>query len=158
MTEPCCERPAGAVRACPDCGNAGKRVERITVKALLRPAALARLDEGEQRFCASPDCSIVYFGSSERFHLEEVSVPVFQKEPRGNRTVCYCFAIAEGHIDQDIAASGSATAVARISALVQADRCACEVKNPQGSCCLGNVAGVVRAARAGTGQSVGGTA
>ena len=34
------------------------------------------------------------------------------------------------------------------TALVAADRCACEVKNPQGSCCLGNVAEATKSARA----------
>jgi hypothetical protein len=38
----------------------------------------------------------------------------------------------------------------RITALVKAERCACEVKNPQGSCCLGNVAAATNAAKAAT--------
>jgi hypothetical protein len=39
---------------------------------------------------------------------------------------------------------GSSTAADRITALVKADRCACEVRNPQGTCCLGNVTAAVR--------------
>jgi len=36
----------------------------------------------------------------------------------------------------------------RITALVRAGRCECEVKNPQGSCCLGNLAAIAKSATA----------
>jgi len=65
---------------------------------------------------------------------------VFQKETRGARTVCYCFAITEKDIRRELLETGHSSASEHITALVKADRCACEVKNPQGSCCLGNVA------------------
>jgi hypothetical protein len=74
-------------------------------------------------------------------------VPVFQKEPKGDRTVCYCFGVGESDIRRELAASGRSTAVDRITALVKSERCACEVKNPQGSCCLGNVATATKAAK-----------
>lgn len=115
-------------------------MDRITVKALLRPGALARLSAHEHRFCGTPECPVVYFGHEEVFGREELTVAVFQKEPRGARIVCYCFAITEKDIRREILDTGRATASDRITGLVKADRCACEVKNPQGSCCLGNVA------------------
>jgi hypothetical protein len=34
--------------------------------------------------------------------------------------------------------------VERVTAGVQADQCACDIRNPQGSCCLGNVRAVVQ--------------
>ena len=49
-----------------------------------------------------------------------------------------------GDIRREIAAHGRSTASERITALVKADRCACELRNPQGSCCLGNVASATR--------------
>lgn len=143
--EPCCEPTADAGRACPACGRTGRVVDPITVKAMLRPKALATLTVGEHRFCSSPDCPIVYFGSSDLFRTEDVAVPVFQKMPPGARTVCHCFAITEHDIAREIESTGESTVVERISALVKAGRCACEVKNPQGSCCLGNVGSVTRA-------------
>ena len=87
----------------------------------------------------------MYFGDGEVFGREDLTVPVFQKEPSGARTVCYCFAITEREIQQELAANGRSTASDRVTELVKADRCACEVKNPQGSCCLGNLAAVARA-------------
>jgi hypothetical protein len=123
-------------------------VERITVKAMLRPHALARLSAPEHRFCPTPSCPIVYFGLDETFNREDVIVPVFQKEPPGKRPVCYCMGIAETDIHR-----APTTAAERITALVKAERCACEIKNPQGSCCLGNVAAAVSGAQASTAGS-----
>lgn len=146
----CCRVGEPAVEApdrCPDCGRVGRKLDRITLKALLRPEALARLKPPEHRFCPSVSCRVVYFGRGEVFRREDVLVPVFQKEPTGDRTVCYCFAVSEGDIRREVEASGRSTALERITELVKAERCACEVRNPQGACCLGNVAAVVQAAQ-----------
>jgi hypothetical protein len=89
-------------------------------------------------------CRVVYFAPESVFRREDVVVPVSQKEPAGNRTVCYCFGISESDLHREIDQVGSSTAAERITALVKADRCACEVRNPQGTCCLGNVATAVK--------------
>jgi hypothetical protein len=135
-----------AIGSCPECARRGRNVERITVEAMLRPAALALVADPEHRFCPTPECQVVYFGRRDRFHRDEVAVPVFQKEPTGGRMACYCFAVGEDEIRQQLAAGGSSSVVERITALVRAGRCACEVKNPQGSCCLGNLAAIARSA------------
>jgi len=114
-------------------------VEPITVKALLRPQALARLSGPAHRFCPTPSCPVVYFGEGEAFRRDDVAAPVFQKEPAGNRTLCYCFAVSEADLRREIAETGRSTAAQRIGDHVQAGRCACAIKNPQGSCCLGDV-------------------
>lgn len=139
---------------CASCGQAGRKVDPITVKALLRPEALARLSAPVHRFCPTASCPVVYFGEGEAFDREEVAVPVFQKDPAGDRTVCYCFAITEADLRREIVESGRSTAAQRITDHVKAGRCACEIKNPQGSCCLGNVAAVVKALEAQEAESV----
>jgi hypothetical protein len=147
----CCTVSSGRSKTrehCPTCGRPGRLVEPITVKAMLRPGALARLSDPEHRFCGTPGCHVVYFGTEEVFPREDVVVPVFQKEPAGGRTVCYCFGVDEDEIQRECFAEHGPTASERIGALVKAGRCACEVKNPQGSCCLGNVAAVAKAAEA----------
>lgn len=133
---------------CADCDQPGRNVDPITVKALLRPEALARLSAPAHRFCPTASCPVVYFGEGEAFDREDVAVPVFQKEPAGDRTVCYCFAITEADLRHETVETGRSTAAQRITAHVKAGRCACEIKNPQGSCCLGNVAAVVTALEA----------
>lgn len=142
--ECCVSDDERAPAECPRCATPGRLVERITVKALLRPEALARLSAVQHRFCASPGCPVVYFGRDEMFSREELSVAVFQKEPVGARTVCYCFDVTEAGIRREIVEARRSSAFVRITDLVNADRCACEVKNPQGRCCLGNVAEVTK--------------
>src|SRR5713226_2852461 len=84
--------------ACARCGQPGRRVERITLKALLKPDALERLSRGPYRFCPTPACEVVYFGPDSIFIREDVRLPVFQKERPGERMVCYCLDIAESDL------------------------------------------------------------
>jgi Zinc binding domain len=142
----CCQphvEPDAALRFCPSCGRPGRAVEEITLKALLKPEALARRGESEHRFCPTPSCPIVYFGKDVTFSRMEVGEPVFQKETGPSRIVCHCLGINEDVIRAEVAERGTSASVERIRALVEAGACACEVRNPQGTCCLGNVASVV---------------
>jgi hypothetical protein len=138
-----------AFRGCCECGDPGRSVEHITLKALLRPLALERLTTGVHHFyfCTSSRCSVVYFGDGDVFRQEDVLVPVFQKCAEGLRTVCYCLEIREDHVRDEVEAKGVSASSERIKSLVQSGRCACELRNPQGTCCLGNVAAVVRGAQ-----------
>ena len=144
----CCSVDDGerttATPTCARCGQPGRRIERITLKALLRPDALARLLPCPYCFCPTPTCEVVYFARDSVFIGEDVRVPVFQKERPGERTVCYCFEITEADVRRELVEGRRPTAAERITALVKADRCACEVRNPQGSCCLGNVMSVMQ--------------
>ncbi|MFQ5877373.1 MAG: hypothetical protein ACE5JH_06760 [Acidobacteriota bacterium] len=149
--DPSCCVPAAAERpeapgACPDCGRTGKAVGEITLKSLLRGPALARRSGAGHRFCATPTCPVVYFRRRVRFTLRDLVPAVFQKETDPRRTVCYCFEVSEASIRDEVARTGTSTASRRIRELVESDRCACELRNPQGSCCLGNVLSLERAA------------
>jgi hypothetical protein len=116
----------------------------VTLKALLKPAALERLSSGDYRFCPAAECAVVYFGSGATFLREDVLATVFQKEAEGRRTVCYCLDVTEEQLHREVAATGRSRSADRIRALITNDRCACELRNPQGTCCLGNVAAVMR--------------
>lgn len=52
---------------------------------------------------------------------------------------CYCFNWTRARIRKEIKQAGKSQAVQEISMHMKANRCGCEVNNPQGSCCLGNV-------------------
>jgi Zinc binding domain len=138
---------ASTPRACPACECDGSRVELITLKALLRPEALARLSQGAHVFCASPACPVVYFGDDGVFRRQDVLVPVYQKEPQGPRTVCYCFDVTDDRILREVEEAGTSPSVERVRAMVREDRCACELRNPQGGCCLGNLVALTRLGR-----------
>lgn len=135
--------------ACRACECTGSVVREVTLNALLRPAALARRREDRHRFCATPSCPVVYFGREERFARDDVTVPVFQKETGTARPVCYCFAVSDSDIREEIRRTGGSTASRRIRALVRNGSCACETRNPKGACCLGDVAAIERSERGG---------
>ncbi len=82
---------------CPLCGSRGVRVEPVTLKALLVSDALRRgIPPAPPRFCATPECSVVYFDSAvgATFTEADVSVPVYSKQKSApDVPVCYCFEI-----------------------------------------------------------------
>jgi hypothetical protein len=87
----------------------------------------------------------VYFGDAgDRFGTGDVRVPVWQKEPSGERLLCYCFGETESGIRRELLEHGHADVVARIREHISAQRCACDIRNPRGACCLGDVMAAVK--------------
>ncbi len=148
MPECCSPGPstsdAGGPVACVACRTAAKPVDSLTVKALLTESALNRFEPAQYRFCPDPNCDLVYFGEgAPTFLKSDLRVPVWQKEPPGRRTICYCFGENEGDIAAEIDRTGESLAVYRVRTHIAAGRCACEVRNPKGACCLGDVTAAV---------------
>lgn len=133
----CCElRPEASTGSCPGCDTSARTVELVTVKSLLTARALERLVPMSHYFCPEGACEVVYFSEGSSFSRDEVRVPVFQKEAAGQRLVCYCFEITEDDADTE--------AESRVRSHVRAGRCACELKNPEGKCCLANLRAAIR--------------
>jgi len=157
MNEKCsCPAEAGAATcelattaqtaSCPDCQRAGKPVTALTLKALLA-VVLTDVRETDYRFCRTPTCPIVYYSidGEQRFSEEDVRERVHQKHLDDDDVfVCYCFRHTPGSIKGELSAIGQSTVVASITAGIQGGHCACDMRNPQGSCCLGNVRTVVQ--------------
>jgi hypothetical protein len=131
---------------CPMCGQKGKSVDGATVKCLLA-ISLRAVRDVPYRFCRTPGCSIVYFSENgdQVFTTAEVRERVFQKEPDADDVfVCYCFRYTPGDIRAEIVEAGKSAIVAEINTGIQTGQCACDWRNPQGSCCLGNVQTLIR--------------
>jgi hypothetical protein len=125
---------------CLSCRSKGAGVDLITLKALLRPAALAVLEPMEEyHFCASPDCDVVYFSAARTFSRAELKVPVFQKDRSDGVFVCSCFGYRRRDVEEAARMNSGAELTASIRDHIRAKRCGCTVNNPQGRCCLGNV-------------------
>jgi hypothetical protein len=121
-------------------------VDRITLKAMLNISLLA-LRDTPYLFCRTADCDVVYFipDGTQTFTKAQIRVPVHQKEPDDETVlVCYCFRHSPATIQAEWLATGASTVIEEINGGIQAGQCACEVRNPQGSCCLGNVSRVVK--------------
>ena len=134
---------------CPECRQTGTPVERRTPEHLLTTVPLQRLSGDPHLFCSTPSCPVVYFTAdgSSVFLKPDLKVLVTQKETAASVPVCYCFDHSRADIVREITETGSTTIPDRIKAEVKAGTCACEIKNPQGSCCLGNVAQAVKWAK-----------
>lgn len=139
-------RDHSARAQCPRSGSAGTRVPTLTVKALLTERALTRVGDGPYWFCPDATCALVYFDAAGgSFGTDEVRVPVWQKVPFGSRALCYCFGETEASIRAELETCGHSAASERIRGQIAAGRCACEIRNPRGVCCLGDVmAGIAR--------------
>lgn len=151
-TDTSCEAKPATVASdvCQRCGGKGLSVDPITLKALFTPDALRRGMPGDPRFCPAEDCPVVYFDNAAAltFTEDDLIVRVHAKHPHDEDVpVCYCFQHSPGTIRREIEQKGSITASKIITAEVKAGHCACEVKNPKGSCCLGDVAKAEREIR-----------
>lgn len=139
---------------CPAAGELGKPVAPVTVRSLVRPEYSASVEGREWFFCGQPECDIVYFTHDGRT-LEKgaLKVRVGLKEKDAPRPVCYCFGHTVESIREEIGRTGRSTAAASIREKIEAGECRCEVLNPRGTCCLGDVNNVVKEAVASLGIS-----
>lgn len=163
MTDTCCSSPAAGsavcelpsstierapceLAKCPRCGEKGKPVQGQTVKALVA-VSLREVQDTAYWFCQTPTCLVVYFSAAggQTFSVDQVRERVYQKEPEAmDVPVCYCFR----HVVGDVRAASPeerGAIVDEINAGIQAGQCACDLRNPQGSCCLGNVRRLIKA-------------
>jgi hypothetical protein len=138
----CCETSDGVPRqaACPITATPGTPVQLQTVKAMLTDVSLQRLVPTTYYFCAEPSCDVVYFSrQGECYSKDDLRAPVWQKEPVGSRLLCYCFGESEKTIAAEIAATGTSHALDRVKEHVRSGRCACDIRNPRGICCLSDL-------------------
>jgi hypothetical protein len=137
---------APSVMNCPASGTRSKKVDLLTVKSLVRHLKFA-MPPTQYYFCTSPGCEVVYFSSNPEapaFSRNDLLVPVTAKESGEAAPVCYCFGVNRRRIREEVESTGRCLAAEDIKAEIQAGRCACEVKNPSGKCCLGDVIRVVQ--------------
>jgi hypothetical protein len=138
----CCKVPEPtADDRCRRCGEKGRRVLRETMASLLKPEALERLADVPYHFDRTPHCEVVYFSNEtgSYFLKHDLTVRVGLKETEAPIPLCYCFGHTAESVRDEIVATGRSTVAERITTEVQAGNCACEVKNPSGRCCLGDV-------------------
>lgn len=144
---------------CPPVQTGQKEEARIAVESCCTPTIAGNrvADAAPTNLCPGchqkgkkvdpPTCPLVYFSAdgTQSFTKDQIRVPVHQKEPDDDIVpVCYCFHHSPATIRAEWLATGQSTVVEEIEAGIKAGQCACEIRNPQGSCCLGNVSAVVK--------------
>ncbi len=148
------QKEAPAPKACPQCGHKGRKVDTATVKALLA-VSLRQVRDVAYLFCRNPVCEVVYFSEDglQTFSTAQVRERVYQKETLADDVfVCYCFRHTRGEIREELERSGTTTVIDDVNAGIKAGQCACDWRNPQGSCCLGNVRALVQELEAALGS------
>lgn len=131
---------------CPITGTQGRKVDGATVKSMLA-ISLRNVRDVTYYFCRETECDVVYFSEDgeQVFRKHEVRERVYQKESHNpNVPICYCFRYTPADIQRDIAQTRETNVINDIKSGIQAGQCACDPRNPQGDCCLGNVISLVK--------------
>ncbi|MCL5066827.1 MAG: hypothetical protein M1368_00545 [Thaumarchaeota archaeon] len=151
----CCKPSDSAknMESCPECGKPGRIVKALTVSVMVKdPAVYLHPEALPQDFfflCGTKSCPIVYFNREHdiSYSKSQLRIRVWQKENDPDVAACYCFNNSVSSIRREILEKGKSDVLSRISKKVKEGNCRCEVTNPQGSCCLGNVAKAVKLAQ-----------
>ncbi len=146
MGEACCHVNLEE-SVCGMCGTKGKSVPEETLRSLVKEEFLKGLDLSKSYFfCPNPECDVVYHSTLEGVYLkkEAVKVRVGLKEKEPPITLCYCFNITKEMIEEEIVSRGETEYPDYIKEKVKRKECECELKNPSGRCCLGEVSGAVK--------------
>ena len=131
---------------CPKCNTKGHNIDNATIKCVIS-VSLHRVKATRHYFCTNENCAVVYFAEdgSETFYTADLRERVYQKEPHTDDVlVCYCFFHTLDDIRADAKTNGKSAIVNDIKYGIQQGHCACDWRNPQGSCCLGNVLQIVK--------------
>ena len=131
---------------CPLTGTQGKKVDGATVKSMLS-ISLRTVQDVQYYFCRDSDCNVVYFSDDgqQLFYVNDIRERVYQKEPDNpDVPICYCFRYTPKDVRRELEVTGKAGIIADIEAGIQAGQCACDWRNPQGDCCLGNVRQLIK--------------
>ncbi len=123
---------------CPVCGTKGRPVSTRTVKSLVRDHTRVSADRAYW-LCRAPGCDVVYFSDSVSFYKSDIKVRVGFKEQQDPIPLCYCFDYTRADLSSDVALRGETDIPDRVKAEVERGFCACDVKNPSGACCLGDL-------------------
>ena len=136
MPDACC-LPDGPAPVCPLTGLPTLPVARSTVLAI---ATVPDVPETSFGFCGVNTCEVVYVGADGMLiEKDQLKVRVGAKETSDPKPVCYCWGFDERQIVEDFRQYGRSTVRSYVQDQVQAGRCRCELTNPSGRCCLGDI-------------------
>jgi hypothetical protein len=108
--------------------------------------SLREVEDDSYLFCKTETCPVVYFsyGDDKVFTLEQIREKVYQKHTEVEDVfICYCFRHTIGDI-RNAPSQNHDAILDDINTGIRLGQCACDIRNPQGSCCLGNIRNVIK--------------
>lgn len=135
---------------CPRCQEGGILVNLATPENLLKESVKTQLRLNHvYKFCKNSSCSISYFteDKSHYFAVEDLKEKATLKDKGMDVKVCYCFGHTRQSVLSELQSAQKSTVIENIKLNMKNPGCFCEVSNPQGGCCLGNVAAWIKEAR-----------
>ncbi len=137
-------RPVLPANQAPLCPVVNAPTTLVGANTVGRHALVPELPVTTFGFCDAPHCDVVYVGTDGTLiRKDRLRTRVGVKETEDPIPVCYCFGLTADQIARDLVANGRSTIRAYIEQQVRAGRCQCEITNPAGRCCLGNVSQVI---------------
>lgn len=139
---------------CPLDQSKGKRVKIKTIRNHIKGKWQREVKtNSDYFFCSSRGCDVVYFSNEGQiFKKDQMRTMVGEKEIK-NPEICYCFNFFESDIRDEIETSGKTRIPDFIKERIKEGSCACEIMNPSGSCCLGNISKAVKRIKNARGNS-----
>jgi len=123
--------PKPVKRACPVCNNRSSVVRYSTILQHLDQPWKHAVRDQTYYFCADAQCEVVYFDKSDAVIMQSaLRTEIGIKSDSPAALICYCYGVIKAQ------ARNEPEAKAFVLAQTKAGRCACEVRNPSGRCCL----------------------
>lgn len=135
---------------CPKCNGEGIVVQSITPKNLIKDDVHHQVRADlTYKYCKNENCDASYFteDKSHYFTINDLRERPTLKDKGLDVKVCYCFGHTRQSVLSELKATGQSTVLEDIKSKMKDPGCFCEVSNPQGSCCLGNVTAWIKEAK-----------
>lgn len=149
----CCSgahRTSANMAKCPQCNRPGRNVSPLAVAHNLTSATELSRDDGWELCLSGSECNVVYFHDETVLEKRQLrSLPYHKDDDRG-RLVCFCFGHTVSAIAREVNATGGSTLQVTIRDACRRGETDCERLNPQGRCCLGNIAEVIEGEKNGS--------
>ena len=135
----CCSTKKAGKSSCPECEQIQKSVTIETLLHNIVSPLNQTIDEQNYFFCSNSACKTVYFGENgKQFRVESIRGEVGQKQTSNSRIICYCFDVTAQQVLNEIENTGESSSKKFVISQTKAKLCACDIRNPSGTCCLAN--------------------
>ncbi|MCJ8312597.1 MAG: hypothetical protein HRU38_09975 [Saccharospirillaceae bacterium] len=133
----CCPTPKNDHLPCPSCFQHNKTLSDDTLFHQLCSPHNQLIKIQTFYFCANPNCKIVYYGNEgDSYTQEDCRWLVGQKQTSTSKMICYCFDITQQVLLDELKTDKKGDIKKFVITQTKAKRCACEIRNPSGRCCL----------------------